>query len=78
MLDPNQLEEDFSITLVRLLRQFNLLELNLGLAISFLVNSKDPESAYPKLSKISLEKNSIHSAVCVANSYILPDLALIS
>lgn len=56
MLNPNQLEEEFSIALVRLLRQFNLLELNLGLAISFLIDSKNPKSTYPKLSKMSLEK----------------------
>lgn len=56
MLDPIQLEVDFSVALVRMLRHFNMLELNVGLTVAKLCKWADPESPSPRLSTMSLEK----------------------
>lgn len=49
------LEFEFSSNLVRFLKLFNLLERNVGLCISWLVNHSDPRVAYPFLDKLTTQ-----------------------
>jgi hypothetical protein len=49
------IEPEFSSNLLKFLKYFNLLERNLGLSISFLVNDKDPHVAYPFLEKLNTQ-----------------------
>lgn len=54
--DPKEIEAELAKALLRLLKWANLLELNLGLTISFLINEAAPKDAYPAISKMSLDK----------------------
>lgn len=49
-------EDRFNKAFVKFIRYFNLLELNVGLSISFLHNIADPKSIYPKLMKMTCEQ----------------------
>lgn len=48
-------EFEFSTTLTRYLKYFNLLEKNVGLCISFLVNKSDSKAAYPFLDRLNTQ-----------------------
>ena len=45
----------FSAALVRYLTSFNLIDKNVGLCISFLVNSNDPRASYPLLERLNTQ-----------------------
>ena len=73
MLDQKVLEVEFSLALVRFLRHFNLVELNLGAAISHLKNAKDPKTTYPSLANMSLEKKLGEFGTLVRNRVEMSD-----
>ena len=56
VLAPPELEIELSVALVRFLRHFNLVDLNLGLSIAWLAKLTDPKSAAPKLESMTLER----------------------
>jgi hypothetical protein len=49
------IEVGFSSTLTRFLMFFNMLETNVGLCISFLVNHTDPKASYPFLNRLNAQ-----------------------
>ena len=51
--DPNA---RFEKSMFDLLRNFNFIDLNLGLCISFLASNNDPQSTYKKLASISFDQ----------------------
>ncbi len=56
MEEPENCEPYFGKEVVRLINYFNLIELNVGLCISFLKNPESPSAVYPALSRMSVEK----------------------
>lgn len=52
----DDVETRFAQALVRLLKYFNLLDRNVGLAISFLENPSDAQASYPTLAKMTAEQ----------------------
>lgn len=54
--DTKQIEAALSIAVLRLLKWFNYLELNLGLSLSSLINEAAPKETYGAISNMSLEK----------------------
>ena len=48
-------EYEFSTTLVQYLKYYNLLERNVGLCISWLVNHSDPRVTYPFLDRLTTQ-----------------------
>ncbi len=54
--EHEEVETALSRALLRLLKYFNLLEVNLGLSLSFLMNESDPKDTYSSIAKMSLDR----------------------
>ncbi len=48
-------EYEFALTLSRYLKYYNLLEYNVGLCISWIVNNSDPRASYPFLDRLTTQ-----------------------
>ncbi len=56
MASVNELEITFALALTQMLRSFNFLELNVGMAIAGLENPSDRKASYARLAGISAER----------------------